>query len=128
MFTVDKYTHMFEDILDSKPIDKIEKETNLLYRAELSKLEGNLSEMRGKGGYFYEYTLNSLEDIAPFITEKFQTVTYFGVDPEEVRRFLVEKRLRGIDRIVPIGKAMDIGIMWDGFDLVRMLSRYVDLG
>ena len=125
---VDKYTHMFEDILDGKPIEKVEKKTNLLYRVKLYGLEGNLTELRGKGGYFYEYAYDSLDDITPFVTDKFQTVTYFGIDPEEVRRFVVGNRLRGIDRIVPIGKAMDIGIMWDGFDLARMLSRYVDLG
>lgn len=126
--SVDKYTRMFEDILDGRPIDKVERDTNLLYRMKLSNLEGNITELRGKGGYFYEYTLNSLDDIVPFVTERFQTVTYFGVDPEEIRRFVVDNRLRGIDRIVPIGKAMDIGIIWDGFDLVRMLSRYIDLG
>lgn len=125
---IDKYTRMFEDILDGKPIERVERATNLLYRVELSKLEGNLTELRGKGGYFYEYSLKDIKDIAPSVTDKFQTITYFGIDPEEVRKFVVSNHLRGIDRIVPIGKAMDIGIMWDGFDLVRILSRYVDLG
>lgn len=125
---IDKYTHMFEDILDGKPVRKIERDTNLLYRVEISKLADNLTELRGKGGYFYEYSLNDIAEIAPFVTEKFQTVAFFGIDPEIVRRFVVENHLRGIDRIVPIGKAMDIGIIWDGFDLVRILSRYVDVG
>lgn len=124
--SVDKYTHMFEDILDNKPVDSIKMNTNLLYRVELSKMDGNITELRGKGGYFYEYMLNDLSEIAPFVTEKFQTVTYFGIEAEDIRKFVVENRLRGIDRIVPIGKAMDIDIMWDGFDLVRMLSRFVD--
>ena len=123
---MDKYTHMFEDILDGKPIDRVERNTNLLYRVELFKLEGNLTELRGKGGYFYEYALENLEEIAPYVTEKFQTVTYFGIDAEEVREFVISSCLRGIDRIVPVGKAMEIGIMWDGFDLIRTLSRYVE--
>ena len=38
---------------------------------------------------------------------------------------VVAARLRGIDRIVPVGKAMDIGVFWDGHDLVRELSRIV---
>lgn len=123
---VDKYTQMFEDILDGKPVKKVEKKTNLLYHVELSKLDGDMTEFRGKGGYFYEYSLEFLEELVPFITEKFQTVTYFGVDAGGLQKFVINNCLRGIDRIVPIGKAMDIGIMWDGFDLVRMLSRYVD--
>lgn len=124
--SVDKYTHMYEDILDGNPIAKIERKSNLLYRVELSKLEGDITSLRGKGGYFYEYKLCDLDEIVPFITDKFQTVTYFGVDAEEIRKFVINNNLRGIDRIVPIGKAMDIDIMWDGFDVVRMLSRYVD--
>lgn len=125
---VDKYTHVFEDVLDGRPIGKVERDTNLLYRLELSELAGNLTELRGKGGYFYEYGLDDISALAPFVTEKFQTVTYFGIDPEKVRKFVINNHLRGIDRIVPVGKAMDIGIMWDGFDLARVLSRYVDLG
>lgn len=124
---VDKYTHMFEDILDQRPIQNITKQSNLLYRVELSGLSGELTELRGKGGYFYEYRLETLEELVPHITEKYQTITYFGMDPENLRRFVVGNRLRGVDRIVPIGKAMDIGIVWDGFDLARVLSRYISL-
>lgn len=123
---VDKYTQVFEDILDGKSIGKIERKTNFLYRINLSKLEEDITTLRGKGGYFYEYALSDLTEIVPLVNDKFQTITYFGVDSEEVRNFIVKNNLRGVDRIVPIGKAMDIDIMWDGFDLVRMLSRYID--
>ena len=122
---VDKYTQIFEDILDEKKIKSINVNTNILHRIELSKLKEDITDLRGKGGYFYEYEIKSIDEIAPFVTEKFQTVAYFGVDPEKIRRSVIENELRGIDRIVPIGKAMDIGIMWDGFDMVRVLSRLV---
>lgn len=124
--SVDKYTQMFEDILNDKPIEKIDRRTNLLYKLELSKLDGDISSLRGKCGYFYEYKIGDLDEIVPYITDKFQTVTYFGVEAEDIRKFVITNRLRGIDRVVPIGKAMDIGIMWDGFDIVRILSRYID--
>lgn len=124
---IDKYTHVFEDILDGRPVSAVQRDTNLLYRIELSELKGDLCELRGKGGYFYEYSLDGIDTLAPFITEKFQTVTYYGINPETIRRFVISNNLRGIDRIVPVGKAMDIGIMWDGFDLARVLSRYIDV-
>lgn len=122
---MDKYTQIFEDILEEKPIKSINIDTNLLHRVELSRLENDITELRGKGGYFYEYEIKSIYEIAPFVTEKFQTVTYFGVEPETIRRLVIDNHLKGIDRIVPIGKAMDIGIMWDGFDLARVLSRLI---
>ena len=123
---VDKYTRLFEDVLDGRPVGGVSRETNLLYRVELSNLSGDLTALRGMGGYFYEYAPASLEELATFITEKFQTVTYFGADPETLQNFVIENRLSGIDRIVPVGKALDIDILWDGFDLARTLSRYVD--
>ena len=31
----------------------------------------------------------------------------------------------GIDRIVPIGRAFDIGPIWDGYDIISFLSRKI---
>lgn len=79
----------------------------------------------GGNGYFYEYNLKSLRDLENIVTEKYQTITYFGIDPNQIQDFVINSRLRGIDRIVPVGKALDISAVWDGFDLVIMLSRIV---
>ena len=125
---VDKYTKSCEDAVErSEYISRITTDTNLLYRAELKELGQDLESFRGKGGYFYEYSLKSLDDIASVVTEKFQTVTWFGLDPEKIHAVVIKNRLRGIDRITPIGKAMDIGLIWDGYDLIRMLSRIVNV-
>ena len=35
-------------------------------------------------------------------------------------------RPRGVDRIVPIGRTMDFSLMWDGYDLIRSMSRRID--
>ena len=61
------------------------------------------------------------------LTEKFQTATYFGIDPEELRDFVLREQVRGIDRIVPVGKALDIDAVWDGYDVIGMLSRIVEV-
>ena len=125
---VDKYTKSCEDSVErAENISRITSATNLLYRVELKNLVSNLEEYRGKGGYFYEYSMNSLEDIVPVVTEKYQTITWFGLEPEDIRKVVIDNKLRGIDRITPIGKAMDIGLIWDGYDLVRMLSRIVNV-
>ena len=39
----------------------------------------------------------------------------------------LDNNLRGIDRIVPIGQALDIGFEWDGYDLNKILSRVIAL-
>ena len=125
---VDKYTQSCEDAVKrSENISCITRETNLLYRAEVKRLIPGVENYRGKGGYFYEHSMPSIDEIASIVTEKYQTVSYFGVDPEEIRKAVLAQRLKGIDRITPIGKAMDIGVIWDGYDLVRMLSRIVNV-
>lgn len=125
--SVEKYTKMCMEAVTNSAVAEACRSGNLLYRMELSYLPDDLTVLRGRGGYFYEYGLKAYEELLPCITEKYQTITYFGVKPEEIRRFVIENCLRGIDRIVPIGKAMDIGIIWDGYDLIRMLSRIVSM-
>lgn len=126
--SVDKYVHLCRDSIDyAENITDITRRTNLLYRVELASLEDDMQKYRGSCGYFYEYAMKDINEICRIVTGKFQTLTYFGLDPENLRELITENRLEGIDRIVRIGRAMDISVIWDGFDLVRMLSRVVSL-
>ena len=124
---VDKYTLFCEESVKNPAIKNFTRVGNLLYRAELSALPDNPVEHRGKGGFFFEYVLRDREEFFRVVTEKFQTITQFGIDVEELRRQVVERGLRGVDRIVPIGQAMNIGVIWDGYDLIRTLSRVVNV-
>lgn len=133
---VDKYTIFCEESVGNPAIKSITRSGNILYRAELSSLvsapensqlhnSSTLTSHRGKAGFFFEYNLTDREELFKIITEKFQTITQFGIDVDELRRQIIERNLRGIDRIVSVGHAMDIGLMWDGHDLIRELSRIV---
>ena len=130
MTGMDKYVHVCQDAISRPEVsDVIFQEGNLLYRVQLSALPKERAfDLRGEsGGYFYEYTLSTLEELASIVDERFQTVTYFGIDPEQIRTFILQNRLLGIDRIVPVGRAMDIDVIWDGYDLITMLSRVIDM-
>lgn len=120
---VDKYTLMCEEAINNPNFASCSREENLLYREELSKLDADIINHRGKSGYFYEYALQDLDELCKVVTEKFQTITYFGVDVKILYDRLIATNVRGVDRIVPIGKAMDIDVIWDGFDLVRVIAR-----
>lgn len=123
---VDKYTKFCEDAIMFKNVGKTTHKTNLLYRSEIKSLE-NVQSIRGKGGYFYEYSLENWEDFYSVVTDKYQTITYFGIDAEALKTNIINHQLRGVDRIVQIGKAMDIGVEWDGHDLISELSRKITL-
>lgn len=125
---VDKYDQLCADAVGGLPIRRAVRMGNMTYRVELSALPEDICSLRGKCGYFYEYDLADLRELSPRITEKVQTASYFGLDPLAVRQWVLDERLRGVDRIVPIGKAMDIDVIWDGYDIVRALSRIVAAG
>ena len=122
---VDKYTLFCEEAAGNGNIQSVVRKGNLLYRVQLKTLSPDMIQHRGKAGFFFEYALKDRDELFRVVTEKFQTITQFGIDADSLRRQIVEHHLRGIDRIVPIGQAMDVGVVWDGFDLVRCLSRVV---
>ena len=122
---VDKYTALCEEAIGNDNVLSVSWHGNLIYRVELKALTPAVVEHRGHGGFFYEYALKDWVELFAVVTEKFQTVTCFGVDEAALRDAVIAARLRGIDRIVPVGRAMDIGVFWDGHDLVRELSRLI---
>ena len=124
---VDKYMLLCENAIELKNITSFKKHGNYLYRTELDSLPDNMDAFRGKYGYFYEYNAQNMDSIGHIINTKYQTLTYFGLDKAQLLNFVVTNRLSGIDRIVPIGSALDIGVIWDGYDIVGSLSRIIDI-
>lgn len=122
----DKYNKLCNDVVNLKNFKSQEKFGNLIYTLLLNKLDEDIDKMRGKWGYFYEYKINNLNQIKKIINNKFQTLTYFGVEKKLLQTF-VKNNLRGIDRVVPIGQALDISLNWDGIDINNALTRVIDI-
>jgi hypothetical protein len=125
--SVDKFAQACRDAIELDCLTGLKHEDNRIYRLRLNAIFADIDSRRCNSGYFYEYTTTNLDDIAPIVTNKFQTLTYFGLPREELASFVQRNRLSGIDRIVPVGEAMDIGLIWDGYDLIRTLSRVCDV-
>lgn len=98
---------------------------NTVTRVEVSSLSPQIDEYRCAGGFFVEYVSDSLDALAAVVKPRYQTLSYFGLDPEALRRFVCENALTGIDRIAPVGKTMDFALTWDGCDLIRTLTRRI---
>ena len=98
---------------------------NTVMRVEVNSLDSNLMNYKLGGGYFFEYTAKELEELLPILGKSAQTLSLFGIDGTDVQRFVLNHGLRGCDRIVPIGKTMDLTFKWDGFDMIETMSRYV---
>lgn len=131
--SVDKYVQLCEDVIEGVETGSYLSYDGHLVRVDITHIvhEGrarcDFSKLRGKGGYFYEASVKSPDEIMKIVTQKFQTVTYFGIDPQDIVEALRRNKIGGIDRIVAVGSAMDIDIVWDGYDLASALSRTIEV-
>ena len=123
---VDKYTRLCENAIEMDNIAGFESYGNLIYILKLNALADTLDQHHGKFGHFFEYEAEALTEIVPIVNIKYQTLTYFGVDSVALKDIVVSNSLQGIDRIVPIGQAMDMSVIWDGYDVLKDLSRIID--
>ena len=97
---------------------------NLLIRVAVSEITDDIMNYRDNSGYFYEYDCSDIMDLRSVCNDKHcQTVAYFG--DSEMLFPLLTAGIKGIDRIVPIGKTMDFDLIWDGYDLSSQLTRAI---
>jgi hypothetical protein len=78
------------------------------------------------GGLLFQTRIDALAQMETFISRRDQTMTYFGFETAELTDFAV--RLNGLDRIVPVGQALNFNRFWDGYDLLQELTRHVSIG
>jgi len=123
---VDKFTTACVNFANDLTKGKIETNDGSLYITELVR-GTDISKLSGNSGFLYEHYLERLGDIKYFSNHKLQTITYFGIPSEEIHKFIESNNFNGIDRFAPLGKALDIGLIWDGYDLPRTLSRIIEI-
>ena len=75
--------------------------------------------------FFFEYDIKSLNDINHILNPKYQTMTYYGVEKETIVSFIEDLKVNAFDRVVPVGTALEIELIWDGYDMIRSLTRKV---
>ena len=124
---VDKFTSLCKNAIEIENIKSINRKGNLIYRILLDKLPENMDTLRGQFGYFYEFDAENINQLSHIVNKSYQTMTYFGLSESDLSDFVVKNRLFGIDNITPVGTALDIGVFWDGYDIIRSLSRTINV-
>lgn len=128
ILSVDKLAAKYKCAIELKDAIIEESEDNLISRIKLSELPENITDYACAGGCYLEYDTENISEIIPMVTQKFQTLSYIGTNAGEFKKLVIDNGLSGIDRIVPVGKTADFGLVWDGHDLVENMSRRVILG
>ncbi len=98
---------------------------NLVYVARLAFRPDVPIDWKGGFGLFFETEIQSLEQLLPMLSAKTQTLSCAGLNAGEAAAFLAAHHARGVNRVVPVGQALDMDTVWDGRDLVAALSRMV---
>tara|TARA_B100000886_G_scaffold339948_1_gene307090 strand:- start:6696 stop:7907 length:1212 start_codon:yes stop_codon:yes gene_type:complete len=111
------------ELPDSKVINH---EDRLITRISINEIIVKNEIMPG-AGFFYECEISKLEEIIPILNRKLQTISYYGFNSQEWRDFITNNNIKGIDRIVPIGKALDFEEVWDGTDLISSFLREITI-
>ena len=127
VIAVDKLTSFYNQSVHMDQVTKTTTPDNLIWRVELPHLLKNIDEYRCSSGYFSEYHAASLSEIKNIIDRKYQTLSYYGISKIELNNFIIHEKPKGIDRIVPIGKTADFSLNWDGFNLIKSLSRIIEV-
>lgn len=123
---VGKRTSLMELAATHENTQLMETKDNRLIRIQIDQVEADLMQYRNHSGYFMECVIQKLEEMLPICNQSpCQTLSYYGPLKEKLMDFIFEYKPKGIDRVVPIGKTMDFELVWDGYDLIRCLSRIV---
>ena len=123
---LDKFAHLCRTAANLDTETCIRHE-NLVYRILLSELPLDIDKYRGQYGTFFEHVTDSFDCLTDIVAERYQTITCFGIDRDKLVNFVIDQGMSGIDRVVPVGKALDMGAIWDGHNLVEELSRIVNM-
>lgn len=124
---VDKYSNLIENIINQNEFKGLKTFKNFLYVINPSSKTNKIENIRGINGTFFQKNINEIKKLKKYITKKCQTISYFGFDNVYLKTFLLNNNLLGVDRVVPIGKALEIDIIWDGYDVINSLSRTISL-
>ena len=103
-----------------------DRRDNLIVRLKVPRLTDELMEFKDNSGYFMEYDCDDIQDLKELCNNTHcQTISYIG--DKNMLRPLLQLGIKGVDRIVPIGKTMDFDFIWDGYNLFERLTRTVNI-
>jgi hypothetical protein len=123
---MEKLVYMYEAIsntnAEAKPdLPGIDKPSVLrVNKNEITKFRESCG-----GGFFFESFLEDLNSLSKLVSRKDQTLAYYGFEKNELTEFAKQVNGTGIDRIVPIGQALNFTPIWDGYSILGELTKKV---
>ncbi|WP_312707829.1 acyl-CoA reductase [Stenotrophomonas sp.] len=94
---------------------------------DAARADAHLRELQSGHGLVVDVSLSALTDLAGQLDDRDQTLVQHGFSREALIELLARLENRALDRIVPFGRALDFHPVWDGTDLLDVLTRKITL-
>jgi len=77
------------------------------------------------GGFFLEALVGDVDELADWLRPNHQTLTHWGFDRAPLAELVRNLRGRSLQRVVPIGRALEFAPNWDGWEILTNLTRTI---
>ncbi len=118
-----KFSLLAASVMKHEGITKVQHYDNRLYVAEMETLPQQIEELEGRYGFFYEYTTSDLKQIGNAVGEKLQTITIAEMSEEALQPLLQHENAENLARVVAVGQALQMDMVWDKKNLIEELSK-----
>lgn len=123
---VSKLTSAYLAVVAEPGTKVVEHNDNLIIRVQVPVITKHFMNLKDNCGYFFEYDCGDILELKPLCDDKrCQTIGLLG-SIESIKPLLISE-IKGVDRVVPIGKTMDFDLIWDGYDLTSQLTRVISI-
>lgn len=122
---MNRLVEVCEELVANQNIDHVDGLTSFALKVALKDPKKWREVASLRFGTFSEIRISEMTEIEDLLDEKVQTIGYFGYMPADFLSEDVSGIRRSVDRIVPLGQALAFELTWDGYDLIRYLSRHV---
>lgn len=121
---INKLTSSYLMAVSKEGVHVEQREDNYIVRVNVPEVNPDLMQLKDNSGYFFEYDCDDIIEIRGFCNNTHcQTIGFLG-EKETIMPLLISG-IKGVDRVVPIGKTMDFDFIWDGYNLVERLTRTI---
>ena len=100
---------------------------NTLRIVNVKAADGSMYGHSVPGGFFMETAGEDFTGLKKIISSHCQTICTYGVDRNALGGYIAENGLKGGDRIVPVGSALEFSLTWDGINIINAMSRKVEV-
>lgn len=120
-----KETYLYSQAIELN-IAATHRLSNELTIVELDAFDPNC-RMHCGAGLLYSVPLRDLHEMIQYVSVKDQTLTHYGFSSQALNGLALALNGRGLERIVPIGQALNFDYVWDGYNLLREFTKVVNV-